>query len=138
MRDALQHALESGSSVMIVGREIRTAKEWAAIRSEKRGQWPAALSTDGLNSRLVARIHIGTLITINFYSNEIFVDKRRQLRIVVRFAVHYMAPMAPHRADVEQDGLVFISRLRECCLTPFMPAYRLVHRRTKIGRRCLF
>src|SRR5205085_7860300 len=46
-------------------------------------------------------------------------------------------PVAPHRANVEQDGLVLGLRQRKRRLAPLMPADRLMRRRAQIGRSSL-
>src|SRR5215471_11708147 len=120
---------------MIIGREIGSAEEWATIRSKKRGEWPATLSADRRNSGLIAAIDIGTLVAIHLHCDELVVDDRGDLRIVVRLAIHYMAPVAPHGANVEQNGLVLLLRLAKGLVTPLMPLDGLMHGRAQISRR---
>ncbi len=59
---------------------------------------------------LVARVDIRTLVAVDLHRDKFFVDEGGDLGIVVAFAVHHMAPVAPHGANVEQDGLVFCFR----------------------------
>jgi len=48
-----------------------------------------------------------------------------------------MAPVAPDRANIEQDGFVFALRRRKGFLAPFVPLDGLVHGGAKIGGRRL-
>ena len=66
------------------------------------------------------------------------VDDARHLGVFVGFAIHDVAPVAPDRADVEQDGLVFSLGARECSLAPGMPLDGLMARRTQVGRGRVF
>jgi hypothetical protein len=95
-------------------------------------QRPAALPADGRDRGLVARIHIGPLVAIDLYGHKMLVDERRNFRILVRFAVHHVAPVAPYRADVEQDGLVFGLGAGKGCFAPRVPLHRLMPRRAQI------
>ena len=63
---------------------------------------------------------------------------RGDLGVFVRFAVHDVAPVAPDRANVEQDGLVLSLGARKRGLAPRMPVDRLMPRRAQIGRGCVF
>ena len=58
---------------------------------------------------------------------------RADLRVFVGLAVHDVAPVAPHRADVEQDGLVFSLGAGKRSLAPCMPLHGLMARRTQVG-----
>ena len=54
---------------------------------------------------------------------------------LVGFAVHHVAPVAPHRADVEQDGLVLALCGGKGLLAPLVPVDGLVHGGAEVGRR---
>ena len=64
-----------------------------------------------------------------------FIDDLRDFRILVGLTVHYMAPVAPHRANVQQDGLVLPLGLFKRLRTPFMPVDGLVHGGAQVRRR---
>ena len=102
-----EDATETRASELIFRREIGTAKKGPAVGEQKTGQRPAALSGDGTDCGLITRIDVGTLVAVNFHGDKIFADDARDLGIFVRLAVDDVAPMAPHRADVEQHGFVF-------------------------------
>src|SRR4029077_1935063 len=53
--------------------------------------------------------------------------------IFVAFAVDDVAPVAPDRTDVEQDGLILGASPGESFLAPFIPLDRLVGGRAQIG-----
>ena len=95
------------------------------------GQPPCA--GHGADGGLVARVHVGALVAIHFDGNEQPIDQLGQARIVVAFAIDDVAPVAPDRADVEQDGLVFGARASEGLFAPFVPSHGLVRRGMQIG-----
>src|SRR2546422_10373765 len=57
-----------------------------------------------------------------------FVDDLRQLRILVAFAVDHMAPVAPRRPDVQEDGPVEFLRAAERLFAPRVPIDGLMGR----------
>src|ERR1700722_9436739 len=138
LRHSPHPAPPSRPSVTIVARNIRAAEVRSSIGCEKRRQRPPTLPADCRHRRLVARIHIGTLIAIHLYSNKKVVDERSNLRIFIRFAVHHMAPVAPHGPNVEQDWLVLSPRPRKRRLAPRVPPHRLMPRRAQIRGRRVF
>ena len=138
LRHGHQDAPHARPAVAIVARNVRAAKVGSAVGREKRGQRPSALPADGRHRGLVARIHVGPLVAIHFHGDKKPVDERRDLRVFVRFTIHDVAPVAPHRADVEQDGFVLGLGARKRSLAPRMPVDGLVARRAQIGRCCVF
>ena len=83
---------------------------------------------------LVAAVDVGALVAVHLYRDEVLVDDARHLGIVVGLVVHHVTPVAPHRADIEQDGLVLALRRGEGLLAPLMPVDGLVHGRAQIRR----
>src|SRR5580700_9193274 len=65
------------------------------------------------------------------------VDDLSNLGIVVGFAVHYVAPVAPDRADVQQDRFVLALRNGKGFLAPFVPLNGLMHSGAQVGGRRL-
>ncbi len=119
---------------MIIGREICSAIEWLALRREKSGERPSALSTDRTHGDLIATVDIGTFITIHFYWDKSLVYDLRDFWVVIGFAIHDMAPVTPDRANVEQDRLILPLRFSECFFTPLVPPDGLMHGRTQVRR----
>ena len=134
--DGKQNALKSGASPAIVRRKVGATEERTSIRGKKCGEWPSTLPADSLNGRLIAAVNIRALVAVYFNGNVIFINELRDLGILVRFAIHYMAPMAPDRPNIEQHRLVLALGLLEGIGAPLMPFDRLMHGRTQIrGRR---
>src|SRR4029077_20622748 len=102
------------------------------FRRKKRRERPAALSADGLHRGLIAAVHVGALVAINLDGDEMLVDNGGNFRALVGLAVHYMAPVAPHRADIEQDRLVLPLRGLKGLSAPLMPVDGLVHGRAQV------
>jgi len=134
--DGQQDSFEAGTAVVVVGREVSSAVKRFAVRSKKCGQRPAALSADGTYGHLIAAVDVGTLIAIYLYRDEALVYKLGNFRVVVRLAIHDMAPVTPDSADIEQHGLVLALGRGERLFTPFVPLNGLVHGGTQVrGRR---
>jgi len=77
-----------------------------SVRRQKRRQRPAALSRQSPDRRLIPRVDIRPFVPIHLDGHERAVDQLGNFRILVAFAVDYVAPVAPHRSDVEQHRLV--------------------------------
>ncbi len=122
---------------MIVRREISSAVKRLAVGRKKRGQRPAALPADGTDRHLIAAVNVGPLVAVHLHRHEALIDDLRDLRTVVRLAVHHMAPVAPHRANVQQDRLVLALRHGKGFLAPLLPLDGLMHGRTQVGGRRL-
>ena len=60
------------------------------------------------------------------------IDQRGKRGIFVTFAVDDVAPVAPHRADIEQDRLIFGSGAGKSLLAPLIPIHGLVCGRTQV------
>src|SRR5947208_8142414 len=121
--------------MLVARREIGAAIKRFALWGEKSRKGPSTLAADGLHRRLIAAVDVRTFVTVDLDGDKMLVDQRRDLRVLVGFAVHHVAPMAPYGPAIEQDRLVFPLGLFKGLLPPFMPVNRLVHRRTQIRRR---
>jgi len=133
VRDRSEHPPEAGTPVSILGREISPAIKRFAIRREKRGERPSALPADRADRNLVPAVDVWTLIPVHLHRDESLVQNLRDLRILVGFAIHHVTPMAPHRANIEQNRFVVPLRRGEGVVVPLMPLHRLMHGRTEIG-----
>ena len=129
-----EHPSEPRPSIAVVAGEVGAAEVGPSIGGEKRGEGPAALATDGGNRGLVARVDLGPLVAIDLHRHVVAVDDLGHLRVLVGLAVHHMAPVAPDRADVKQDGLVLGLGAGKSSLTPGLPQHGLMARGTQVGR----
>jgi hypothetical protein len=129
-----QHALESRPPVAVVAGKIGSSEKRLALGGQHRGQGPPVLATNGGDCGLVARIHIRTLVAVDLDRDKVFVDDRGQPGIFVALAVHHVTPVAPHGADIQQDGFVFSGCAGKGFRAPFMPLDRLVHGGSEIRR----
>ena len=119
--DGEEHAAKTGPPHLVFGRKVRSAEKWLPIREKKTRQRPAALAGERADRGLIARIHVRTFVAIYFHRHEVLVDDFGDLGVLVAFAVDYVAPVAPDRADVEEYGLVFRFGTREDGVVPFVP-----------------
>ncbi len=131
--DAFQHARKAGAAAALDGREVGPAKKGFPVRSQKRRQRPTALAAERGDGQLITGIHVRTLIAIHLDGDEIAVDHRGDARIFIALAVHHVAPMAPHRADVQQDGAVLFAGAGKGRLAPAVPFHGLMRGSTQIG-----
>ena len=133
--DLQQHRAKPGTAVVIVlGWKVRAAEKDFALWGQERGEGPAALSGEGLHGALVARVHVGALIAVHLHTDEFTIQDCRDARVFVRLAIHHVAPVAPHRADVEQHRLVLGARPRERCVAPGKPVHGLMGGGLQVSR----
>src|SRR5216684_8938492 len=130
--NAEQDTLEAGAAHGVFRRKIRSAKKWFPIRRKKRGERPSALPGNCADGGLIARVHVGPLVAIYFHGDVKLIDHGRDFWIVVTFAVNYVAPVAPHCADIEQDRLFRGASFLKSFLAPLMPVHRLMRGGTEI------
>ena len=132
IRDSQQHPFEAGTSILLARGEISAAIEWLAIRRKKGCERPSTLSTDCADGGLIAAIDVGTFIAIHLHCNKTLIDDLREFSVVIGFAIHHMAPMAPHCANVQQDRFVLPLRRSKSFFSPLVPLHRLMHRRAQV------
>ena len=132
-----EHSPKAGPPVAVAGRKVGPAEVGPPVRCQNRRQRPAPLPAHGRNRRLVARVHVRPLVAVDLDGHKVLVDQRGNLRVLIRLAVHHVAPVAPHRANVQQNRLVFRLSPRKGRLAPSMPPHRLMPRRAQIGGRSL-
>src|SRR5579884_3540231 len=108
LRQRKEHALKTRTPILITWRKVRSAVVRPALRGQKCGERPSTLSADCIHGNLVTTVDIGSLVAVNLDGYEILVDDLRGLRVVIRLAVHDMAPVAPDRTDIKQYGFVLI------------------------------
>src|ERR1700688_3354811 len=133
--NAQQYAPKAGTPVPIARGKISPTIKWLPIRSEERCQRPSALPAHRLHRCLIPAVNIRTLVAIHLHRDEMLVHNRRNLRIVIRFPIHHMTPVTPHRPNVEQHRLVLPLRRGKGLGAPFMPLNRLMHGRPQISGR---
>ncbi len=126
-----QNAAKSRAVHLIFRRIIGAAIERLTIGHQETGQRPATLPANRADRGLIARVDVGPLVAIHFDRHEMFIDELGDFRILVALAVNHMAPVAPHRADIEQDGFVVARGFCECVGAPLVPIDGLMRRGTQ-------
>ena len=99
-----------GPAVLPVGREVGPAVEHLAVGRQEGRERPAALAGDRLHRPLVARVDVGPLVAVDLDADEMSLRILGELGVLVGLAVHHVAPVAPHRADIEQDRAIVRAR----------------------------
>ncbi len=134
--DFHQDAAKSRPAVrVVVRREVGAAEKHFALGRQECRERPAALPAERLHGALVARVHVGPLVAVHLHAHEIAIQDLGDRGIFVRLAVHDVAPVAPHRADVEQDRFLGCARPAERGVAPRQPVHRLVRGGLEIRRR---
>ena len=136
--DGQKDAAKSGAAHLVVGRKIGAAKKGFAIGKQKAGKRPAALARDGADRGLIARVDVRPFVAVNFHGDEMFVDDFGDFEVLVAFAVDDVAPVAPDRADIEEDRFVFGLGAGEGGVAPFVPVDGLARGRAQIGAGGVF
>src|SRR5258708_3148282 len=136
--DGGEDAAEAGPPALILRGKIGAAKKRFAIGHEEAREGPASLPADRADGGLVAGIDVGALVAVDFYGDEMFVDDFGDGGIFVALAVYDVAPVAPYRAYVEEDGFVLALGKTEGICTPFIPVDGLMRRGTQIGAGGIF
>ena len=130
-----QHSFEAGTPVLIARGKVSAAIKRLAVGCQECSERPSTLSTDGADGGLISAIDVGAFIAIHFHCNKTLIDDLRDFSVVIRLAIHHMAPVTPHRANVQQDGFILPLRRSKSFLSPLMPLHRLMHRRAQVCRR---
>ena len=102
--DAFEDGAKARPAVLPVRREVRAAVEHFPLGCKERGERPAALARQCLHGALIARVHVGPLVAVHLDADEIRIEEFGEGGVLVRFAIHDVAPVAPDGADVEQHG----------------------------------
>src|SRR2546427_613339 len=73
------------------------------------------------------------LFPIDFDGNEVLVENRRHLLVLVRFSFHDVAPVAGRVTDAQEDWLVVVLGPRQRLPSPWVPVNRVVGVLQKVG-----
>ena len=126
LRHLRQHRLER------VRRQIGAPVENVSIRRQEDGERPAAAAGELCDRALVARVDVRAHVAIDLDRNEQLVDEHGDRGILVRLAVHLMAPVAPDRPDVEVDRPIEPPCQGEHVVAPLLPMHGLLRRRPQV------
>src|SRR5258708_3092379 len=133
IRDGHQNAAESRTATLIFRRKIGAAEKRLAIWEQKSRERPTPLAGERADRRLIAGIDIRAFVAIDLYGDKILVDDPRDVRILVALAVDDVAPMAPHRTNIQEHRLVFGLCASESGVAPLIPVDGLVRSGTQGG-----
>ena len=125
---------EGGPPIGGLRRKVGATEKELGVGSQETGERPASLPGDGLDAALVARVHVRPLVAVHFDADEVPVQEIGKPGVFVGLGVHHVAPVAPHRADVEENRPAGAPGQLERLLTPGMPLHRLVGGGTQVGR----
>src|SRR5437899_2675090 len=137
IRHGEQDASEARASVRVLRGKIGTSVEHLAVRRQESGERPAALARDRADGLLVPRVDVGSLVPVHLDGDEVIVDDAGELRILVRFAIDDVTPVAPRGPDVQEDRPVEFFRAAERVFPPRIPLDGLVGGPLQVPRRLL-
>ena len=118
-----------------VRRHVSRDQNRRAAGSDEAGQRPSA-RPESIRRLLVVAVDIGTLVAIDLDRDEPAVDERRDLPVRIRGLVHHVAPMTPHRSDIEQDRAFQAPRQFQAPGAPSLPSHRRRRRLAQVETRC--
>ena len=128
-----QQGLVAGPAVHVILGEVGATVEDLTPLGEERGEGPASLPRDRPYGALVSAVDLGSFVPVDLHGDKPIVDDGRHFLVFVALPVHYVAPVAPHRADVQEDGLPLLGGQAEGLVAPRMPLDRLVGCAFQIG-----
>ncbi len=138
--DPVQHVRHPGALRAFIRRarrQVARDQHRSAVGRGETGERPPARA-ECLRRLLVVIIDIGTLIGVYLDRHELAVDQVRDLRVGIRGLVHHVAPVAPYRADIEQDRSIERSRQLEARAAPGLPFHRSGRRFAQVETRRVF
>lgn len=93
-----------------LARQIRRHVKRLARRRQQRVERPSARAVHGHARGHVYRVHVGPLLAVHTDGHEVRVEQRGDLRVLKRFPLHHMAPVAAGEPDVQEHQLFFPPR----------------------------
>ncbi len=115
--------------------KIGTAKKWCAVGREEHRQRPAARTLrEHLMRGLVDLIQIRALFAVHLDIHEQPVHDFCHRFVLKRFMRHDMTPVAGRVTDGEQNRPVFLTRLSQRLLIPWLPCHRVMRMLQQIRR----
>jgi hypothetical protein len=131
--DRLEDVAERRHPVPRLRRVVGAAVERRAVRGEKDGHRPAAVSGERDDGVHVERIDVGPLLPVDLDVHEAVVHQLRRLVILERLVLHHVAPVAGGVADGEEDRLVLGASPLERLLAPRVPVHWVVSVLEQVG-----
>ncbi len=111
--------------MLVIGREVGSAEERAAVGQKEHRHGPAAVSGDRLHRLHINAVEVGPLFAVDFDVHEILVHEARGLLILEGLVCHDVTPVACGVADAQEDRLVVTLRLLESLGSPRVPVDRI-------------
>src|SRR3989442_2596190 len=136
VRHREEHTAEARPPVPVLRWQVRAPVETLAVRREERSERPAALARHRADGLLEARVDVRPLVPVHLDRDEVLVDDGREIGVLVRFAVDYVAPVAPGGPDVEQDRAIEFFRAAEGVLASRVPLDWLRSEERRVGKEC--
>ena len=121
-----QERLEPWPTTSVLWWEVGASIKDLTIWCEKGRQRPAASARQRLDSLLVPAVDIRPRVSVYFDGDEMLIHQTGDLFVLIRFHIHDVTPVAPHRADIQEDGFIFFAGLAKRRVTPGTPVYRLL------------
>jgi hypothetical protein len=123
--DGLQQLQESGTAVPRFRGEIGAAVKGFEVGAEKDRERPAALAGGGLHKGHVNLVDVRPFLPVHFDADEMAFEEFRYVRLLERFPLHHVTPMASRIPDAEKDRLRFGPGPGEGFRAPGIPVDRI-------------
>ncbi|MPN39436.1 hypothetical protein SDC9_186964 [bioreactor metagenome] len=79
-------------------------------------------------------VDVGPLLPVHLNAHKPVVQNAGRLLVLKRLPLHHVAPMAGGIPDGKENRLVFLPRLFERLLPPWMPVHRVISVLQQVGR----
>ncbi len=130
----VQHRGPRRHALAVLRREVGAGVVGHLLGRQEHVQRPAALAGHGLACLHVDRIQVRPLLTVELDAHEPLVHERGGVRVLERFALHHVAPVARGVPDREQDRHVALARRRQRLGPPRVPVHGVVLVLEQVGR----
>ena len=97
--DRVEQPHEARHPGPVLGREVRTAEERAAVVVEEHGHRPAAAPGHRLDGLHVDGVDVGALLPVDLHVDEPVVHHRGHVGVLERLVGHHVAPVARRVPD---------------------------------------
>jgi hypothetical protein len=133
--DRVDHLAPARATVGPTRREVGTAVEGPAVGGAEDVQRPAAGAGQPHHGLHVDLVDVGTLLPVDLDADQALVHEGGGLRVLERFPLHDVAPVAGRVADRDQHRPVLATRALPGLVPPRVPVDRVLAVLAQVGAR---
>ena len=130
---AEQDFRKSRHALSIFRRKIGAAVKRLAVRRQKHCHRPATAAREQLHRVHINLVQIGTFLTVDLNADEQVIHQGRDLFVLKRLTLHYMAPVTGRVTDTQENRFVLAFCFLKCFVAPGMPIDGIMRVLKQIG-----